>query len=150
MEPNKELSPAPSTAPKGFKTALSKARINRKNDQSTDSLNEADDGERGGIRQSVDSLRDRARISRGGSVDDGLPAGPSNLSKLIPGRVKKKKKLREEAEQAQKEAEDGRGRSADDSTATSALASPSPNNRSRSTLEDGEGSLIEDDSEPDS
>lgn len=63
---------------------------------------------------------DKVRDSRGSSLDDGLPPGPSNLSKLIPGRTKKKRKKREEAEQ-QLQTADPRGRSADGQTATSAV-----------------------------
>ncbi|KAK4692245.1 hypothetical protein P7C71_g4923, partial [Lecanoromycetidae sp. Uapishka_2] len=125
--PNKELSPAPSTsAPsgKGLKGVLKKARLGRRDEVSTVSLNGSDEGvaEQGGIRKSVDSLLDRARDSNRASVDEtGLPSGPSNLSKLIPGRVKKKRRKREEAEQQQQlEVADGRGRSLDDQTATAA------------------------------
>ena len=97
---------------------------------------------------------DKVRDSRGSSLDDGLPPGPSNLSKLIPGRVKKKRRKREEAEQ-QLQTADPRGRSADGQTATS--AEPTTlfgDDKSRSPLgedeeEDG-GSLItiESDTEP--
>ena len=150
MDSSQEISPAPSASSKGFKNAIAKARIGRKNDVSTNSINDGDDGsERGGIRDSVDSLIDRARSNRG-SVDDGLPPAPSTLSKLIPGRVKKKRRKREEAELAQKDAEDGRGRSAEDQAATSALSQPRTDNRSRSTLGDGDGSLTTYDSDPES
>ena len=151
MESSQEISPAPSGSSKGFKNAIAKARIIRKNDIPAGSINDGDDGsERGGLRDSVDSLIDRARSTRGGSVDDGLPPGPSNLSKLIPGRVKKKRRKREEAEQAQKESEDGRGRSAEDQVATSAVTQPRIDNQSRSTLGDGDGSLTTYDSDNES
>lgn len=157
----KSVSPAPSTSePKGFKGLVAKAKLGRKDAQSTTSLNGSsvsdEASERAGIRNSVDSLMDKVRDSRGNSIDDGLPPGPSNLSKLIPGRVKKKRKKREEAEQLlQQETADPRGRSADGQTATSALPTTlSGNNRSPSALgedeeEDG-GSLItiESDTEP--
>lgn len=145
---SKDLSPAPSTsAPsaKGLKGVLKKARLGRKDGPSTTSLNGSDEGnvEPGGLRKSVDSLLDKARDSNRSSVDDnGLPPGPSNLSKLIPGRIKKKRRKREEAEQLQQELADGRGRSTDDQPATAAVPKVQSGNKSRSTLgEDGE-SLI--------
>ena len=129
---------------------MAKARIGRKTDTTPAPSNDGDGGsERGGLRNSVDSLIDRARSTRAGSVDDGLPPGPSSLSKLVPRRVKKKQRRRQEAEKVQREAERGRGRSAEDQTATSALSSPVVDNRSRSTLGDGENSSITVDSEGD-
>ena len=149
MDSSQELSPAPSVSSKGLK-AIAKARIARKGESSTTSLNQIDnDSDRGGVRNSVDSLLERTRSTRP-SVDNGLPAGPSNLSKLVPGRVKKKKKRREEAEKIQKEAEETRGRPLHEQIATSALSSPPLNSQSRSTLGDGEDSLVTQDSEPDS
>lgn len=145
------ISPAPSTSdPKGFKGLVAKAKLGRKDAPSTTSLNGSsvsdEASERGGIRNSVDSLMDKVRDSRGSSLDDGLPPGPSNLSKLIPGRIKKKRRKREEAEQ-QLQTADPRGRSADGQTATSAVATTlSGDNRSQGARgedeeEDG-GSLI--------
>ena len=96
---------------------------------------------------------DKVRDSRGSSLDDGLPSGPSNLSKLIPGRVKKKRRRREEAEQQlQQETADPRGRSANGQTATSAVPTALSGNSSapgEDEEEDG-GSLItiESDTEP--
>ncbi|KAG8525731.1 uncharacterized protein KY384_000491 [Bacidia gigantensis] len=151
MDSSQELSPSPSTSSKGFKGALVKARNNLKNDTAVRSSSQGDyDGERGGVRNSVDSLIDRARNSRVSSVDDGLPSGPSNLSKLVPGRTKKKQKRLDEAKQALKEAEGDRGRSADDQTATAAIPQQATENRSRSTLGEGEGSLSINDSDPES
>ena len=155
--PSKELSPAPSasTAPatKGFKGAVAKARLGRNKDDSTVSLDSSiNSSEPGGIRHSVDSLIDKARDSRKSSLDeDRLPPGPSNLSKLIPGRVKKKRRKREEAEQLQQELAEGRGRSVEDQTATSAEPRKlSKDNRSRSTLGEDGGSLITVDSDTES
>lgn len=154
--PKNELSPAPSvstTSGKGLKTVLKKVRLGRKDDASTTSLNGSDEGntEQGGLRKSVDSLLDRARDSNRTSVDEnGLPTGPSNLSKLIPGRIKKKRRKREEAEQQQQEIGDSRGRTLDDQTATSAEPRLQSGNKSRSSLgEDGE-SLISVESDPES
>jgi len=141
--PNKELSPALSTsAPsgKGLKGVLKKARLGRKDDASTISLNGSDEGNTGGLRNSVESLLDRARDNRS-SLDDGLPSGPSNLSKLIPGRVKKKLKKREEAEH-QQELGDGRGRSVEDQTATAVESKTQSGNKSRDTLGEDAESLI--------
>lgn len=143
----KELSPAPSTSAhstKGLKGVIAKARLARKDDPPTISINGTEDGgERSGIRNSMDSLMDKARASTGSSLDDGLPSGPSNLSKLIPGRTKKKRRKREEAEQAQQETEEGRGRSVEDQAATAAAPNSLAAKRSQSTLgEDGEGSLL--------
>ena len=150
MESSQENSPAPSISSKGLKNSIAKARV-RKNDIYASPVNDGGDaGERSGLRNSVDSLMDRARSTRTGSLDDGLPSSPSNLSKFIPGRVKKKKRKRAEALQAQKEVDDGRGRSAEDQAATSALSQPLTDNRSRSTLGDGEGSLTTYDSDTDS
>ena len=142
----KSVSPAPSTSePKGFKGFVAKAKLGRKDAQSTTSLNGSsvsdEATERSGIRDSVDSFIDKVRDGRRDSLDDGLPSGPSNLSKLIPGRVKKKRRKREEAEQQlQQETADLRGRSADGQTATSAATtSTSDQNRSGSALEEDEG-----------
>lgn len=95
---------------------------------------------------------DKARDSRKSSLeDDKLPRGPSNLSKLVPGRVKKKRRKREEAEQLQQELAEGRGRSVEDQTATSAEPRKlSKDNRSRSTLGEDGGSLITIDSDTES
>lgn len=147
--PSKDISPAPSTSTKGFKGVVAKARLGRNRDDSTISLNGSDEGtEQSGIRNSVDSLVDKVREGRNASLDDGLPPGPSNLSKLIPGRVKKKRKKREEAEQLQQEITEGRGRSVEDQPATAAQPRKlSKDNRSRSTLDGDGGSLITIDSE---
>ena len=137
MDGSKDLSPAPSAsgAPsKGIKSVLAKARLGRKENPSTASLNGSDESEISGLRNSVDGGRS--------SVDDGLPAGPSGLSKLIPGRIKKKRRKREEAEQLQQELVEGRGRSADDQTATAAVARRESVNGSGTTLGEENGSLI--------
>ena len=149
MESSKEPSPAPSTSSKGLKGTVAKARIARTGESSGSSLKETEnEAERGGVRNSVDSLLDRTRGSRQASLDDGLPSGPSNLSKFVPGRVKKKKKKREEAERAQAE-EKRRGRSIEVQRPLGPTAE-STDNRSRSTLGDGEGSLTTHDSDPES
>ena len=147
------VSPAPSTTePKGFKGLVAKAKLGRKDAPSTTSLNgssfsdEASD--RAGIRNSIDSLMDKRRDSTRSSIDDGLPSGPSTLSKLIPGRVKKKRRRREEAEQQlQQETADTRGRGTDGQVATAAVPTAlSRDNTSRSALgedeEEDAGSLI--------
>ena len=144
MDGSKELSPAPSAsgAPvKGLKSVLAKARLGRKDNPSTASLNGSDESEISGLRNSVDSV-DKIRDGGRSSVDDGLPTVPSGLSKLIPGRVKKRRKKREEAEQLQQELAEGRGRSADDQTATAAVQRDEAGNESRTTLGEESGSLI--------
>ncbi len=144
MDGSKDLSPAPSVsgAPsKGFKSVLAKARLGRKDNPSTASLNGSDDSEIGGLRNSVDSV-DKTRDGGRLSVDDGLPAGPSSLSKLIPGRAKKKRRKREEAEQLQQELAEGRGRSANEQAATAAVSRREAGNESRTTLGEESGSLI--------
>ena len=151
MESSQENSPAPSVSSKVLKNSITKARISRKSDILASPVNDGGEpNERSGLRDSVDSLIDRARSTRTGSLDDGLPSGPSNLSKLIPGRVKKKRRKRAEALQAQKEANRVRGRSVEDQAATSALTQPLTDNQSRSTLGDGEGSLTTYDSDTES
>jgi len=152
----KETSPAPSTSTgtRGFKGIVAKARLGRDKDrnESTLSLNGSDEGEQSGVRHSVDSLTDKVRDGRKSSVDnDGLPSGPSALSKLVPGRVKKKRRKREEAEQQQQEELDGRGRSIGDQTATAAVPRKlSKENRSQSTLDEDGASLltVESDTDP--
>ena len=144
MDGSKDLSPAPSTSgvpAKGLKSVLAKARLGRKDNPSTASLNGSDESEIGGLRNSVDSV-DKIRDGGRSSVDDGLPAGPSGLSKLIPGRIKKKRRKREEAEQLQQELAEGRGRSADDQPATAAVPRHEAGNESRTTLGEESGSLI--------
>ena len=143
MDSSKEFSPAPSIAgppPKGLKGVLAKARLGRKDDASTASLNGSDESEKSGLRNSVDSVDKPGDGGRSG-IDDGLPPGPSGLSKLIPGRAKKKRRRREEAEQLQQELAEGRGRSADDQTAT-AETKVRAGNESRTTLGEDGGSLL--------
>ncbi len=152
----KETSPAPSTSAgtKRFKGLVAKARLGRDKDrdESTVFLNGSDEGEQGSVRHSVDSLIERVRDGRKTGVEeDGLPSGPSALSKLVPGRIKKKRRKREEAEQQQQQELDGRGRSIGDQTATAAVPRKlSKDNRSRSTLdEDGDSLLtVESDTDP--
>ena len=142
MEPStaaKEPSPAPSTASRGFKGVMAKARRNRKDDASS-ATGLDDSGDGNGQRNSVDAL---VRNSTRSSIDDGLPSGSTKMSKLIPRRIKKKMEQREEAErQVQAEEEDARGRSVEDSTATSAGGSGLSAKRSRSTMADDEGNSL--------
>ena len=135
----KEPSPAPSTASKGLKGVMAKARRGRKDDSST-ATGTDDSGEGIGQRDSVDSL---VRNSTRTSIDEGQPSGSSKMSKLIPKRIKRKMEQKEEAErQLQAEEEDARGRSVEDSTATSAGASGLSAKRSRSTMADDEGNSL--------
>lgn len=145
-----EPSPSPSQEPKGLKGVLAKAKF-KKDDASSVSIAATDDsGERNsGIRNSIDSLM---RNSARSSVDDGLPSGPSAISKLIPGRAKKKRRKLEEAEKRQQEDEDLRGRSVSEQAATSAKNIPRlPVNQSETSLgEEENNSLITLDSEVES
>lgn len=139
-EPPGDPSPAPSPNLKGFKAVVAKAKL-RKDDSSPNSPAATDDSSgRTGIRNSIDSL---VRNSTRSSVDDGLPSGPSNMSKLIPGRVKKKKRQREEAERQQRIGEEYRGRSLVDQAATSATRTQLASvNRSKSSLAGSEGNSL--------
>ena len=101
----KESSPAPSTATKGLKSVIAKARRSRKDDSSiaTGTDETIDDNER----NSIDSL---VRNSTRSSMDDGQSGGSSKMAKLIPKRIKKRMEQKEEAErQLQAEEEDARG-----------------------------------------
>ena len=94
-----EASPAPSE--RGLKGVLAKARRSRKDNSSTTSVNGTDNGsDSHGIRNSVDSLLDKALPSRHSSIDDdGKSTAADKLSKLVPNRIKKKRMERKEAEQ---------------------------------------------------
>ena len=106
---SKEVSPAPSE--RGLKGVLAKAkaRRSRKDNSSTTSVNATDDHSEGhGIRNSVDSLLDKALSSRHSSLDDGKPTAGDKLSKLVPARIKNKRRERKEAEQQEQDEERGR------------------------------------------
>lgn len=156
-----EVSPPPSG--RGLKGVLAKARRGGKDSASTPSNNGTDNSsESHGIRSSLESIRERARTSRESSIDDGtLTTSKSHsLSKLIPGRIKKRLKKhggteREEGSEEQAEEgdqeEDGRGRSISDQAATSADPKrPTPTgSRSQSTL-NGSSLISYDDSDTES
>ena len=142
QSPVKDTSPAPSTASKGLKGVMAKARLGRKEDASTVSMTGTEDsGERNGLRNSVDSL---IRNSTRSSTDEGQPSGTAKLkSKLIPKRIKRKLEEKDQVEkQLQADEEDARGRSVEDQTATSAERPYPSMNRSRSTLGDEEGNSL--------
>lgn len=145
------VSPPPSG--RGLKGVLAKARRGGKDGSSTPSNNGTENSSEGrGVRSSLDSIRDKVRTSRGSSIDDGTVSTSKShsLSKLIPGRIKKRLKKhggteREESEEQGEEGdqdEDGRGRSISDQAATSADPKrPTPaGSTSQSTL--GGSSLI--------
>ncbi len=99
---SEEASPAPSE--RGLKGVLAKARRSRMDNSSTPSVNGTDNSSEGhGIRNSVDSLLDKALPSRHPSIDGGKPTASDKLSKLVPARIKKKRRERKEAEQQQEE-----------------------------------------------
>ena len=137
----KDTSQSPSGTNR-LRSVLSKARRGRKeNNASTVSIVVTDNSSEGvgsGTRNSTESLG----ASRHSSLDDGTGA---KLSKLIPGRMKRKKKKQEAAEAAerqQEEDEEGRGRGTRDQTATAAALSPDALNRSHSTLDGDDGSSL--------
>ncbi len=141
---SKEASPASSE--RGLKGVLAKARRSRKDNSSTPSVNGTDNSSEGqGIRNSVDSLLDKALPSRHSSIDDEKSSAGDKLSKLIPARIQKKRRERKEAEQQQQYEERGRsisdrGRAPGDHDAQSGPQSP---------VDDG-GSLITMDSDTES
>ena len=139
--PAPDVLPSPTPSSKGFKSVIAKAKLISRDDSPSVVLPDTEDGvERNGMRNSIDSL---VRRSTRSSVDDGLPAGPSNMSKLIPGRVKKKKKIREEAERLLREEEKARGRSQGDQIATSATVDQTPTlSKSQSSLSEDEGNSL--------
>lgn len=151
----KETSPSPAPTNR-LKSVLAKGRRKKDNKASNVSIavtENSSEGPSSGPRNSIDSLG----ASRQSSLDDGTT---SKMSKLLPGRLKRKKKKQEAAEAAeaterqQDEDEEGRGRDTSDQTATAAAAAaqrPSAPNRSHSTLDGDEGSsLLTVDSEVDS
>lgn len=133
-----------------LRSVLNKARRGKKeNDASTVSIavteNSSEDTG-SGARDSVDSLG----ASRQSSLDDGTG---NKLSKLIPGRAKRKKRKQEAVESAevqQQLEEEGRGRDTSDQTATAAALRPDAPNRSHSTLGDEGSSLMTVDSDAES
>lgn len=146
-----EVSPPPSG--RGLKGVLAKARRGGKDSSSTPSNNGTDNNssEGHGIRSSIESIRERARTSRESSIDDGTVTTSKShpLSKLIPGRIKKRLKKyggseREEESEEQGEEgdqeEDGRGRSISDQAATSADPR-SRESQSQSTIDSVSSSL---------
>lgn len=144
----RETSPAPSS--RGLKGLLAKARGSRKDSSSAASVNGTEGGSE--IRNSVDSLIDKERFSRKSSTDDGAPSTGDKMSKLIPNRIKRRRRKREEAEQQRQDDEQDRGiKSSSSQTATSRDPSIQTRHKSQSTLDDdGEGSLITLDSDPES
>lgn len=84
---------SPSSAGRGLKAVLTKARRPGKdNNSSTHSVNSTNNSSEGhGVRSSIDSFGDKLRIPRRSSVDDS-PASLKvrKLSKLIPRRISKK------------------------------------------------------------
>lgn len=138
---SKEASPAPSE--RGLKGVLAKARRSRMDNSSTPSVNGTDNSSEGrGIRNSIDSLLDKALPSRHPSVDDGKPTAGDKLSKLVPARIKKKRRERKEAEEQQ---EQERGRSI--GSQGGASADHDPQSGQQSPGDDGGSSLITLDSE---
>ena len=125
-----------------LRSVLSKARRRQKdNNASTASIavtENSSEGTGSGPRNSIESLG----VSRHSSLDDGAAA---KISKLIPGRAKRKKKKQEAPEaleRQQQEDEEGRGRDTNDQPATAAALRPTAPTRSRSTLDADDGSSL--------
>ena len=143
---SKEASPAPSE--RGLKGVLAKARRSRQDNSSTTSISGTDNGSDGhGIRNSVDSLLDKALPIRHSSVDDDEKSTAADkLSKLIPARIKKKRRERKEVERQQDDEE--RGRSIGDQGGAS--ADHESHSGQQSPGGDGGSSLITMDSDTES
>ncbi len=105
-----EISPTRST--KGLKGVLTKARRGRKDNPATLSINGGDSSSiRSGFRSSTDSTVEklRSQTTEETGHHDGDDLGHSRITKLIPGRLRKKRrKAREGEEQDQEEATRGR------------------------------------------
>ena len=112
-----ESSPTPSTTTNKLKTVFSKTRRGHKDNSSSLSVNDADSTNSGshGIRASFEATIDKVRTRASGEHDDdGNSSGSGGISKLIPGRIKKKRRKRD-AEAEQQDAEElQRGRSIGD------------------------------------
>lgn len=142
------------TSGRGLKGVLAKARRGGKDSSSTPPNNSTDNSSDGhGVRSSLDSVRERIRTSRESSIDDGTvtTSKSHSLSKLIPGRIKKRLRKHggtereEESEELGEDGgqeEDGRGRSISDQSATSAEPKRSTRTGSRSQSTLGGSSLI--------
>ena len=140
--PSKDVSPAPSE--RGLKGVFAKARRSRKDHSSTTSVNANDNHSEGrSVRNSVDSLLDKALSSRHSSLDDGKFTAGDKLSKLVPARIKMKRKERKEAEEQQQDEE--RGRKMGDEKGS--LADHDPQSGQQSPGDDGGSSLITMDSD---
>ena len=146
--PTTDAVPSPTLSAIGLKSVIAKAKINRKDEASPNSPASLQESkERNGGRNSIDSL---VRNSTRSSVSDGLPPGPSSMSKLIPGRAKMKRRKREEAERILQLEELARGRDPNYQTATAAAnGTRLAASKSQSTLDDDDedNSLITVDSE---
>ena len=142
---SKEASPAPSE--RGLKGVIAKAKRSRKDNSSITSANGTDNGSEGhGIRNSVDSLLDKALSTRHSSVDDSKLTASDKLSKFVPARIQKKMRERKDAEQQQYEEE--RGRRIGYQGGSPADYEPHPDQQSPG--DDGGSSLITMDSDPES
>ena len=144
-----EQSPAPSTSTNKLKHVFSKARRNnRDNNASNLSINDTDSTASGsrGLRASFDATMDKIKTRASGEHDDADSSGSAGITKLIPGRTKKKRRKRE-AEAAQQEAEElRRGRSIGDRGGVGAAGlgtAPFDASTSHDTLEaDDDGSSL--------
>lgn len=149
-----ETSPAPLS--KGLKSVLRKARHGRKDNASTLSVNGTDNSSSShvGIRSSIDSTVEKLKshVTEDSGHNDGDDSGTGRISKLIPGRIRKKRrKAREAAEQEQEEANRGRsigGRPINGDIVDNDVSEATGEGQSPIDDDDGGSSLITYDSDP--
>lgn len=143
----------PEPSGRGFKAVLAKTRRGAKDTSSTPSIHGTENSsDSHAIRSSIESVKEKLRASRESSIGDGTTTTSKSrtLSKLIPGRIKKKLKglgvsERDEESERQEpgqgeeageksagergqEQDDGRGGSIIDQAATSSSSSADPRN----------------------
>lgn len=83
----------------------------------------------------MESSQENVQTSRQSSADGITTTKTRKLSKLIPGRLKKKKKTDQQEEGEGDTESDGRGRSIGQTATTSTPFKPSINSRSHNTLD---------------
>ena len=142
---------SPATSTRGFKGVFSKARRSGKDNSSTTSINGTDNSsEANGIRSSVDSVRENGRAARQSSEDGTTTTKARKLSKLIPGRLRRKKNNQDgvdrPGEEEENDVEDGeRGRSISQEAPMSTILKATANSRRSdgdvNRNEDGDSSL---------
>lgn len=128
-----DVSPAPSG--RSSKAALSRENRGTKDTFSIPSTNGTEySSETNGMRSSIESSQGNLQTSWQPSADGITTTKTRKLSKLIPGRLKKKKKTDQHEGEGDAEA-DGRGRSIGQAAITSTSLRPTRNSRSQNTLD---------------